>query len=134
MPARSVCLVTLSLSEAGPGRFGRQPSLTDFCHTIPYHNIMQTDAKSECNIPLCGAAGWAPGAILWDMPTTAGCAIGKGAGIQAVQVQVHYTDANLAPGYGHTLYTRYMYTCTHMYTLSATPVAHFLHTRNPWSF
>ena len=28
MPARSVCLVTLSLSEAGPGRFGGQVSVT----------------------------------------------------------------------------------------------------------
>ena len=43
MPARSVCLVwygmvvTLSLSEAGPGRFGRQVSDTDIYHTIPYH-------------------------------------------------------------------------------------------------
>ena len=36
MPARSVCLVTLSLSEAGPGRFGRQVSVTDIYHTIPY--------------------------------------------------------------------------------------------------
>ena len=36
MPARSVCLVTLSLSEAGPGRFGRQASVTDIYHTIPY--------------------------------------------------------------------------------------------------
>ena len=35
MPTRRVCLVTLSLSEAGPGRFGRQhPSQTS---TIPYH-------------------------------------------------------------------------------------------------
>ena len=32
--ARSVCLVTLSLSEAGPGRFGRQVSVTDIYHTI----------------------------------------------------------------------------------------------------
>ena len=37
MPARSVCLVTLSLSEAGPGRFGCQVSVTDIYHTIPYH-------------------------------------------------------------------------------------------------
>ena len=37
MPARSVCLVTLSLSEAGPGRFGGQVSVTDIYHTIPYH-------------------------------------------------------------------------------------------------
>ena len=37
MPARSVCLVTLSLFEAGPGRFGRQVSVTDIYHTIPYH-------------------------------------------------------------------------------------------------
>ena len=35
MPARSVCLVTLSLSEAGPERFGRQVSVTDIYHTIP---------------------------------------------------------------------------------------------------
>ena len=34
MPARSICLVTLSLSEAGPGRFGgRHPSQTS---TIPW--------------------------------------------------------------------------------------------------
>ena len=37
MPARSVCLVTLSLSEAGPRRFGGQVSVTDIYHTIPYH-------------------------------------------------------------------------------------------------
>ena len=38
MPARSVCLVTLSLSEAGPGRFGRQVSVTDLpCHAMPVH-------------------------------------------------------------------------------------------------
>ena len=30
---------TLSLSEAGPGRFGRQVSVTDICHTIPCHTI-----------------------------------------------------------------------------------------------
>ena len=35
MPARSVCLVTLSLSEAGPGRFGGQVSVTDIYHS--YH-------------------------------------------------------------------------------------------------
>ena len=38
MPARSVCLVTLSLSEAGPGRFGGQVSVTDIYH-MPYHTI-----------------------------------------------------------------------------------------------
>ena len=38
MPARSVCLVALSLSEAGPGRFGRQVSIIDIHHTIPYQN------------------------------------------------------------------------------------------------
>ena len=35
MPARSVCLVALSLSEAGPGRFGRQASVTDIYHAMP---------------------------------------------------------------------------------------------------
>ena len=40
MPARSVCLVTLSLSEAGPGRLGGQVSVTDIYHTIPLpHNV-----------------------------------------------------------------------------------------------
>jgi hypothetical protein len=34
MPARSVCLVALSLSKAGPGRFGGQLSFTDLCHTM----------------------------------------------------------------------------------------------------
>ena len=34
MPARSVCLVTLSLSEAGPGRFGGQVSVTGIYHTM----------------------------------------------------------------------------------------------------
>ena len=36
MPARSLCLVTLSLSEAGPGHFGGQVSVTDIYHAIPY--------------------------------------------------------------------------------------------------
>ena len=39
MPARSAFLVTLSLSEAGPGRLGGQISVTDIYHTIPYHTI-----------------------------------------------------------------------------------------------
>ena len=39
MPARSVCLVTLSLSEAGPGRFGGQVSVTDIYHAMPCHAI-----------------------------------------------------------------------------------------------
>ena len=34
MPARSVRVVTLSLSEDGPGRVGRQPSSADFYHTM----------------------------------------------------------------------------------------------------
>ena len=48
MPARSVCLVTLSLSEAGPGRFGGQVSVTDIYHTIPYHTIpYQSGTETE---------------------------------------------------------------------------------------
>ena len=45
MPARSVCLVTLSLSEAGPGRFSRQVSVTDIYHTIPYHQVRLRSGK-----------------------------------------------------------------------------------------
>ena len=41
MPARSVCLVTLSPSEAGPGRFGRQASVTDIYHAMPCHLEMR---------------------------------------------------------------------------------------------
>ena len=33
--------MTLSLSEAGPGRFGRQVSVTDIYHTIPYHTNLK---------------------------------------------------------------------------------------------
>ena len=40
MPARSVCLVTLSLSEAGPGRFGRQASVTDIYHAMPCQGVL----------------------------------------------------------------------------------------------
>ena len=34
----------MSLSEAGPGRFGRQVSVTDIYHTIPYH------ATTRCSL------------------------------------------------------------------------------------
>ena len=46
-----------------------------------------------CNLPLGGFAGWAPGATLWDMPVDSGVPIGKGVGIVAVSINVHYTDA-----------------------------------------
>ena len=39
MTARSVCLVTLSPSEAGPGRFGGQASVTDIYHAMPCHAV-----------------------------------------------------------------------------------------------
>ena len=42
MPARSVCLVTLSLSEAGPGRFGGQVSVTDI-----YHAALNTESSGN---------------------------------------------------------------------------------------
>ena len=46
MPTRSLCLVILSLSKAGPGRSGRQQSFTDIYHTVPWlllrgHNHMR---------------------------------------------------------------------------------------------
>ena len=34
MPACSICRVALSLSKAGPGRFGSQLSFTDLYHTM----------------------------------------------------------------------------------------------------
>ena len=57
MPARSVCLVTLSLSEAGPGRFGRQVSVTDIYHTILYHTIPYHTIRK----PLVATAVWMRG-------------------------------------------------------------------------
>ena len=42
MPARSVCLVTLSPSEAGPGRFGSQASVTDIYHAMPCCSLAGT--------------------------------------------------------------------------------------------
>ena len=51
MPARSVCLVALSLSEAGPGRFGRQVSVIDIYHTIPYHGCATVDHAILLTIP-----------------------------------------------------------------------------------
>ena len=48
MPARSVCLATLSLSEAGAGRFGRQSSVTDIYHTIPYRSHNKHQSLETC--------------------------------------------------------------------------------------
>ena len=60
MPARSDCLVTLSLSEAGPGRFGCQVSVTDIYHTIPYHLslcLSSTPSLAPCiSLTLCTPA------------------------------------------------------------------------------
>ena len=53
MPARSVCLVTLSLSEAGPGRFGRQVSVTDIYHTIPYQRLESCSLVQFSSARIC---------------------------------------------------------------------------------
>ena len=51
MPARSVCLVTLSLSEAGPGRFGGQASVTGIYHAMPCHaNVKWERTFRTCRI------------------------------------------------------------------------------------
>ena len=49
MPARSVCLVTLSLSEAGPGRLGGQVSVTDIYHTIPPYRCTTHQKGTRCD-------------------------------------------------------------------------------------
>mmetsp|Transcript_37263 Transcript_37263/g.100819 ORF Transcript_37263/g.100819 Transcript_37263/m.100819 type:complete len:537 (-) Transcript_37263:480-2090(-) len=53
------------------------------------------EPPENCKIPVGGFAGWAPGAILWDMPSYAGVPIGVGAGILAFSINVHYTDGNI---------------------------------------
>ena len=50
-PGRSVCLVTLSLSKAGPGRFGRQISVTQ-TSTIPYHTMLAVKASTVPVTPI----------------------------------------------------------------------------------
>ena len=47
MPACSVCLVTLSLSEAGPGRFGCQSSVTDICRAMPYNAVIVLNVNAQ---------------------------------------------------------------------------------------
>mmetsp|Transcript_120494 Transcript_120494/g.351957 ORF Transcript_120494/g.351957 Transcript_120494/m.351957 type:complete len:614 (-) Transcript_120494:395-2236(-) len=48
-----------------------------------------------CQESVGGFAGWAPGSILWDMPTYAGVPIGTGAGIVGLSINVHYTDGDI---------------------------------------
>jgi hypothetical protein len=54
-----------------------------------------TYTPSVCDKSVGGFAGWAPGNTLWDSPVTAGTPIGRGVGVVAVSVNVHYTDAHL---------------------------------------
>ena len=64
MPARSVCLLTLSLSEAGPGRFGGQVSVTDIYHTIPSHTVALT-----IDHPSYPASAWLTQLRTYAMPS-----------------------------------------------------------------
>ena len=50
MPARSVCPVTLSLSEAGPGRFGCQASVTDIYHAMPCRTNSSVQPTQRNNV------------------------------------------------------------------------------------
>ena len=68
MPARSVCLVTLSLSEAGPGRFGGQVSVSDIYHTmgvLPSTQPVATLGSSYHTIPLI--PWWSVGSTRYGM-------------------------------------------------------------------
>ena len=47
MPARNVCLVALSLSEAGPGRFGGQASVMDIYHAMPCHSAVAVEVLAR---------------------------------------------------------------------------------------
>mmetsp|Transcript_18058 Transcript_18058/g.36528 ORF Transcript_18058/g.36528 Transcript_18058/m.36528 type:complete len:735 (+) Transcript_18058:124-2328(+) len=53
-----------------------------------------TEVPSDCNAPIGGFTGWAPGVTMWDLPLNAGVPIGKQFGVQAVSVNVHYTDGD----------------------------------------
>ena len=52
MPARSVCPVALSPSEARPGRFGGQVSVTDIYHAMPCHaySLLVVSGQKEIRI------------------------------------------------------------------------------------
>ena len=77
MPARSVCLVTLSLSEAGPGRFGGQVSVTGIYHTIPYHNVCAKAVGLSSQVSVTG--------IYHTIPYHNVCAKAVGLSSQSVQ-------------------------------------------------
>ena len=42
------------------------------------------DVPDDCNVPVGGFSGWAPGVTMWEMPRNAGVPIGKKFGIQAL--------------------------------------------------
>ena len=48
--------------------------------------------RKTCNQQIGGFAGWAPGRDMWESPQDAGVPIGKGVGIVAIEVNIHYTD------------------------------------------
>lgn len=52
--------------------------------------------RQTCEQSLGGFAGWAPGGVLWDVPKNTGIPIGRGVGIVGLEIQVHYTDAQLS--------------------------------------
>lgn len=59
---------------------------------------LQDGQPEFCNEPVGGFAGWAPGAIMWDMPSYAGVPIGTGARIVGFNINVHFTDGDIYPG------------------------------------
>jgi len=46
------------------------------------------DVPDDCNVPVGGFSGWAPGVTMWEAPRNAGVPIGKKFGIQAIVSQV----------------------------------------------
>ena len=59
---------------------------------MPLTRELDSKAAGTCEQQIGGFAGWAPGAVMWDNPQDSGVAIGKGVGIVAVKVNIHYTD------------------------------------------
>ena len=82
MPARSVCLVTLSLSEAGPGRFGRQASVTDICHAMSPCHATGAQLHPNQRGSNCVGSGWRNALGCGLLPMAAVCRpMGAGRGV-----------------------------------------------------
>ena len=59
---------------------------------VPVAGAIKSETYKSCSGGVGGFAGWAPGSTMWDAPVSAGIPIGRGVGIVAIVVNIHFTD------------------------------------------